>query len=59
MTEAVATISDSFSAGESAVAQIGQSYKSYLFSGDAASPYTDYTKWFRVELTEPQTVVSC
>ena len=58
MTGAVATMSDRYAPSESAASQIGLGFKSYLHSTNEPSPYPNYSKWYRIELPKPETVVT-
>ena len=58
MEAATAAMSDLYPACESAAAMLYGSYKAYMGTTNAASPYPDYSKWFRISLTESKTAVS-
>ena len=58
MTGAITLMSDINTICESYANMIGKSFKAYMHTSNDASPYPDFSKWYRIELTETQAVVS-
>ena len=59
MEDAIAAFSGTLNVNSESVAnQIAQLFKSVVITDETASPYVDYTKWFRIMFPEPKTIMT-
>ena len=58
MDGAIAAMSDIWSMSESAANQIAQSFKAFVHTSGAASPFPDFSKWYRIMFPESLTIVT-
>ena len=58
MDGAIAAMSDADYRSESAASTIAHSSKAYTATSNSASPYSDWSKWFRIQLSKIRTAIT-
>ena len=58
MDGAIATLSDIWTQTESVMNSIGRSFKAFVLTNMHTSPYSDRSKYFRIEIPESKTIVA-